>query len=185
MIPRRASRLGFIALVCALGLVSSACKRSGPSDPPGLPLGTAGGDTSADAKVAGLWIESLRNVDAGRVAAQARYPFDFRDTRAAGQKGRCESGVLGDARAMTGVSSCLVADRLLKEDLAANPAPRIVAMSKETLPPWASAWASSVAPGWRLMSAFIHGNTSAFELIVLVGDDGVHGFWQNVSIDPA
>jgi hypothetical protein len=183
MTPCSVARSSVATVAVALAVLCLAsCKRGGP---PGLPLGTAGGDTGADARAAGRWIEGLRAGDAGALAAQAHYPFDLRDTRAAGQKGRCESGVLGDADAMKKGASCLMADALLKGDLAANPAPRIVAMSTSELAPWAKPWAGEIRPGLRLMSVFIHGTSSAYELIVLVGDDGVHGFWENVSIDPA
>ena len=34
------------------------------------------------------------------------------------------------------------------------------------------------------MSTFIHSEKITFEMILLVTDDGVHGVWQNVTVEP-
>lgn len=133
--------------------------------------------------MAARWLASWRAGKPDALIKLARTPFDFRDTRPKPPKG-CKSRSASEQKGVKEVATCLAKDKLLHEDLLANPEPRIVAVSKGTLPGWAEPWAPQLGPAVRPMSVFIHANTSAFEIILLVTADGVRGVWQNVTIEP-
>ena len=61
---------------------------------------------------------------------------------------------------------------------------RIFAVDAGELPPWAKPWANGVRPGLRALSTVGHGEAGAREFVLRVGDDGVHGLWQNVIEEP-
>ena len=86
--------------------------------------------------------------------------------------------------AAASVTSCLAKDETFHADLSATPEPRFAAIDVGSLPPWAKAWAKTIRAGLRPVSTFAHGEAEARELVLLVGDDGVHGLWQNVTVEP-
>ncbi|HSZ82424.1 MAG TPA: pyridoxal-phosphate dependent enzyme [Polyangia bacterium] len=153
-----------------------------PSRPaaPDVPGPTASPGESA---TAARWIAALRQKGTAAITTLARAPFDFRDTRTTLSRG-CGSHVASDPRGVAVVAGCLAKDKDLRATLLANPEPRLFAISKETLPGWAKPWAGGLPPGLRPMSTFIHGDKAAFEMILLVTEDGVHGVWQNVTYEP-
>jgi hypothetical protein len=175
-----------VVVVVPLAAAAPSCKRAGTArDERASPVTASDDATPAELALAARWIDGLRAKDGGALAALARAPFDFRDARTGAPKASCADGVRADAAAVATLASCLVADPLLKKDLAANPAPRIVSTTKDELPPWAKPWAGQVRAGLRPISVFIHGPGSSFELILLVAADGVHAFWQNVFVEPS
>jgi hypothetical protein len=139
--------------------------------------------STGESATATRWMTALRQKGTAAITTLARAPFDFRDTRATLPRG-CGSHVASDPRGIAVVAGCIAKDRDLHATLLTNPEPRLFAVSKETLPEWAKAWAGDVKPGLRPMSTFIHGDKAAFEMILLVTDDGVHGVWQNVTYEP-
>ena len=154
-----------------------AAPRPTPADVPG-PTASAG-----ESATAARWIAALRQKGTSAITTLARAPFDFRDTRTTLPKG-CGSHVATDPRGVAVVAACIAKDKDLHATLLANPEPRLFAASKETLPEWAKPWAGALAPGVRPMSTFIHGDKAAFDMILLVTDDGVRGVWQNVTYEP-
>jgi hypothetical protein len=186
-----------VALLTLLVACSVACQRATPAPtptprPPGpllhlhrrpnpdVPGPTA---SAAETATATRWLAALRQKGTGAITTLARAPFDFRDTRTTLPKG-CGSHVASDPRGVAVVAACIAKDKDLHATLLAYPEPRLFATSKETLPEWAKPWAGALAPGIRPMSTFIHGDKAAFDMILLVTDDGVHGVWQNVTYEP-
>jgi hypothetical protein len=191
--PRRWPK---VAWVVALGALAAplGCKRAEPPAPAPPPAPAAPKPAvpppapavpaeapSADVKAAAAWIDALRERDPGAVLAKTQVPFDFRD---GSRKKRCGARAATTRAAAASVTSCLAKDETFHADLSAMPEPRFVAIDASTLPPWAKAWAKTLAPGLRPISTFIHGDKEARELVLLVGDDGVHGLWQNISVEP-
>jgi hypothetical protein len=148
---------------------------------PTAPAAPAADAPTADTKVAGAWIDALRERDPGAVLAKTQLPFDFRD---GSHKKKCRTRAATTRAAAASVTSCLAKDETFHADLSATPEPRFVAIDASTLPPWAKAWAKTMRPGLRAISSFAHGEKEARELVLLVGDDGVHGLWQNVTVEP-
>jgi hypothetical protein len=188
-IPRR----GFALLAaCAL-----ACQRAAPAPEATVPKVTTPapsprpaahdvpGPTASpgESATAARWMEALRQKGTAAITTLARAPFDLRDTRTTLPRG-CGSHVASDPRGVAVVAGCLAKDKDLRATLLANPEPRLFAISRETLPGWAKPWAGGLPPGLRPMSTFIHGDKAAFEMILLVTEDGVHGVWQNVTYEP-
>ncbi len=188
-----------VALLTLLAACSVACVRASPAPaataptppvaaPPPPPRPAAvdvpGPTASAgESATAARWIAALRQKGTGAITTLARAPFDFRDTRTTLPKG-CGSHVASDPRGIAVVAACLAKDKDLHATLLAYPEPRLFAISRETLPEWAKAWAGALAPGIQPMSTFIHGDKAAFDMILLVTDDSVHGVWQNVTYEP-
>jgi hypothetical protein len=189
-----------VALLTLLAACSVACQRATPSPaaampapqvpaaappPPRPAVADVPGPTASpgESAMAARWIAALRQKGTGAITTLARPPFDFRDTRTTLPKG-CGSHVAADPRGIAVVAACLAKDKDLHATLLAYPEPRLFAISKETLPEWAKAWAGALAPGVRPMSTFIHGDKAAFDMILLVTDTGVHGVWQNVTYEP-
>jgi hypothetical protein len=200
--PRKPSLLrGIVAL--ALFVAPFGCKRddraagvtASPPPAPAVPTPAArppvaatepaGADVSTrDAAVAVVWIDALRERDPGAVLDKTLLPFDFRDAHAGGHRKRCGTRVATTRAAAAGIATCLATDARLHAELSATPEPRFVAIGGDELPPWAKSWGKTIRPGLRALSTFVHGEADARELVLLVGDDGVHGVWQNLSIEP-
>jgi hypothetical protein len=152
--------------------------------PPAAPSpspGVAAEAPSPDAKAALAWIDALRERDPGAVLAKTIVPFDFRD---GSKKKRCGARGAATRAAAATVTKCLAKDETFHADLSATPEPRLVPLDAATLPPWAQAWAQTLPAGVRPISTFVHGETEAREIVLLVGDDGVRGLWQNVIVEP-
>jgi hypothetical protein len=193
---RAIRRLQTVAMLSLLAAGAAACQRAAPPAPPppapgplfhlhrkadpDVPGPTA---SAGETATAARWIAALRQKGTAAITTLARAPFDFRDTRTTLPKG-CGSHVATDPRGVDVVAACLAKDKDLRATLLAYPEPRLFAISKETLPEWAKPWAGDLKPGLRPMSTFIHGDKAAFEMILLVTDDGVHGVWQNVTFEP-
>jgi hypothetical protein len=144
-------------------------------------VGTPVEPPSPDAKAAAAWIDALRERDPSAVLAKTAMPFDFRD---GSKKKRCPPRVATTRAAAAGVTGCLVKDESFHDDLSGTPEPRLIVLDAGSFAPWAKAWAKTIGPGLRAVSTFVHGEREARELVLLVGDDGVHGLWQNVSLEP-
>ncbi|HEX4406771.1 MAG TPA: hypothetical protein VH560_18155 [Polyangia bacterium] len=186
-----------VATVALLAACTLACQRATPAPaaatppvaapPPAArpaPVDVPGPAASAgETATAARWIQALRQKGTAAITTLARAPFDFHDTRTTLPKG-CGSHVASDPRGIAVVAACLAKDKDLHATLLAYPEPRLFAISKETLPEWAKPWAAELTPGLRPMSTFIHGDKAAFDMILLVTDDGVHGVWQNVTFEP-
>jgi hypothetical protein len=188
-----------VAMLTLIAACSFSCQRATPAPaaatptppvaaPPPPPRPAAvdvpGPTASAgESATAARWIEALRQKGTAAITTLARAPFDLRDTRTTLPKG-CGSHVASDPRGVAVVAACFAKDKDLHATLLAYPEPRLFAISKETLPEWARPWADALAPGVRPMSTFIHGDKAAFDMILLVTDDGVHGVWQNVTYEP-
>ena len=111
-------------------------------------------------------------------------PFDFRDASAGTRNKKCGSNAAKTRAAASRIATCLATDARFHAELSATPEPRLVALDAGSLPPWATPWAKTLRPGLRPLSTFVHGEADARELVLLVGDDGVHGVWQNLTIEP-
>jgi hypothetical protein len=199
LVETRSIQRRTVALLTLLTASSFACQRAAPapeaipptpqvppSPPPPRPVvADVSGPTASvgESATAARWMSALRQKGTGAITTLARVPFDFRDTRTTLSRG-CGSHVASDPRGVAVVAACLAKDKELRATLLANPEPRLFAISKETLPDWAKPWANDLAPGQRPMSTFIHVDKTAFEMILLVTDDGVHGVWQNVTYEP-
>jgi hypothetical protein len=177
-------------------LVTLACKREAPASSPPAPIpskpaapaaaSSAGAPATTaaaakDASAAAAWLDALRERDPGALAAKSLLPFDFRDTHA---RGKCGTRAAATRAAATTVTTCLATDPRLHAELSATPEPRLVPLDVGSFPPWAQGWAKTMRPGLRGLSTFVHGEADARELVLLVGDDGVHGIWQNLSVEP-
>jgi hypothetical protein len=180
----------------AVAALASSCEHDAPPPPPppqaapnpkpkpkpvaDVPAPVA---SPGESDVAARWIADLRARRVPKLARAARTPFDFRDSRAKPQKG-CPSGVAATAKAVTAIATCLANDKLLHAALLANPSPRVIAVARETLPDWTRAWSSGLRPELRPLSVFVHDDTSTFEILLLVTDEGVSGVWQRVTLAP-
>jgi hypothetical protein len=180
------------ALVALAAIAAPAgCKRhEPPAAPPAAvapkaaapqPPAAATDAPTADTKAAAAWIDALRERDPGAVLAKTQVPFDFRD---GSRKKKCGTRAATTRAAAASVTSCLAKDETFHADLSATPEPRFIAIDASTLPPWAKAWSKTLRPGLRPISTFVHGEREAREIVLLVGDDGVHGLWQNVTLEP-
>jgi hypothetical protein len=132
------------------------------------------------------WLDALRERDPGALLEKTVLPFDFRDAHpsARSDKKKCGARLAANRAAAQGIATCLATDPRLHADLSGTPEPRLVALDVGELPPWAKPWANAVRPGLRAISTFVHGEGDARELVLLVGDDGVHGLWQNLTVEP-
>jgi hypothetical protein len=192
---RRAWRLRRgVQIVAAFGLAALGCKHEeppppappGPTKPAPAPPPAAAPAVPdappADARAALAWIDALRERDPGAVLEKSLIPFDFRD--AGPRNTKCPTRAAITHALASSVAKCLAKDMNFHADLSATPEPRVVAVDAGALPPWAQGWAKTIRPGLRALSTFVHGETEARELVLLVGDDGVHGLWQNVISEP-
>jgi hypothetical protein len=185
------------AIALLVASMTLGCKHDAPPPEPAQPsavaktqpppaaaapvVGTPAEAPSPDAKAALAWIDALRERDSGTVLSKTFVPFDFRD---GSRKKKCGArGATTRAEAAT-ITRCLAKDESFHADLSATPEPRLVAIDAATLPPWAQPWAKTLGPGVRPISTFVHGEDEARELVLLVGDDGVRGLWQNVIPEP-
>jgi hypothetical protein len=189
--PRRA-RGGALALLAACAALG--CKREAPAAAPAppvaapkttppapAPVGAAPDAPTADTKAALAWIDALRERDPGAVLQKTIVPFDFRD---GSRKKKCGARGAATRSAAATITRCLAKDETFHADLSATPELRLVAIDAGTLPPWAQPWGKTLRPGVRAISTFVHGEDEARELVLLVGDDGVRGLWQNVIPEP-
>jgi hypothetical protein len=180
--------------VVALGLALTAvlaCKREeAPSPPPARPAPPPAAPAAAspaekpspDAKAALAWFDALRERDPGALLEKTALPFDFRDADA--HKKKCGTHLATTKAAAKDVAACLAMDPRFHAELSATPEPRLVTLDGDSFPPWAKPWVKTMAPGLRALSTFVHGEGDARELVVLVGDDGVRGLWQQLTIEP-
>jgi hypothetical protein len=155
-----------------------------PPPPPQPARGVPAEAPTPDMKAALAWLDALRERDPGAVREKSALPFDFRDSRAKAPAKKCRSRVAADKKAVAAVATCVATDARFHTDLSATPEPRIVPLDAGSLPPWAQPWAKTLRPGLRLVSTFVHGEDEARELVLLVADDGVHGLWQKVTVEP-
>jgi hypothetical protein len=156
---------------------ASAPAKAQPAAAPGV----AAEAPSPDMKAALAWLDALRERDPGAVLEKTRVPFDFRD---GSRRKKCGAKGAATRAAAATVTRCLAKDETFHADLSATPEPRLVPIDAATLPPWAQPWAKTLSPGVRAISTFVHGEDEARELVLLVGNDGVHGLWQNVIPEP-
>jgi hypothetical protein len=185
---RRAEQVVLLGLVVAAPF---ACKREvAPAPPPqtappaASPIAaTPAEKPSPDAKAALAWLETLRERDPGALLEKTALPFDFRDADA--HKKKCGTRLAATKAAAKDVATCLALDPRFHADLSATPEPRLIALdAADAFPPWTKSWVKTMAPGLRALSTFVHGESDARELVVLVGDDGVRGLWQQLTIEP-
>jgi hypothetical protein len=137
---------------------------------------------SPDVKTALAWFDALRERDPGALLEKTALPFDFRDADA--HKRKCGTRLAATKAAAKDVATCLAMDPRFHAELSATPEPRLIALDGDAFPPWAKPWVKTMAPGLRALSTFVHGEGDARELVVLVGDDGVRGLWQQLTIEP-
>lgn len=181
---------GAVALPVALGLALACQRGEAPkperappaAPPPPAPVGTPAEKPSPDAKAALTWFDALRERDPGALLEKTALPFDFRDADA--HKKKCGTRLAMTKAAAKDVATCLATDPRFHAELSATPEPRLVALDPGEFPPWAKPWVKTLAPGLRGLSTFVHGEGDARELVVLVGDDGVHGLWQQLTLEP-
>jgi len=178
------------AIALLLACAALACKHEAPPPLPAAPpikappppaVGIPAEAPSADMKAALVWIDALRERDPGAVLAKTVVPFDFRD---GSTKKKCGAKGATTRAAAATVTKCLAKDESFHADLSATPELRLVPLDAAALPPWAQPWAKALSPGVRAISTFVHGEDEARELVLLVGDDGVRGLWQNVIPEP-
>jgi hypothetical protein len=191
---RKRKRLDPRGIALLVACMALGCKHEAPPPPPAAPpvkapppaapqpaAGVPAEAPAADSKAALAWIDALRERDPGAVLAKTVVPFDFRD---GSKKKKCGTKAATTRAAAATVTKCLAKDENFHADLSATPEPRLVPVDAATLPPWAQPWAKALAPGVRAISTFVHGEDEARELVLLVGDDGVRGLWQNVIPEP-
>jgi hypothetical protein len=191
---RKLARLSVVGVVVGLA-TALGCRRAepppsaaaatptatAPAPKPTPAAGTPAPPPSADSKAAAAWIAALRERDPATVLAKTAVPFDFRDGSA---KKKCPPRTATTRAAAAGIMSCLAKDETFHADLSGTPEPRLVEIDAGSLPAWAKAWTKTIRPGLRPISTFVHGEAEAREIVLLVGDDGVHGLWQNVVAEP-
>ena len=155
---------------------------------PAAPDPAASGAPPQDLRAATAWIDALRGRSPAALVKETRLPFDLRNTRrGAGMKpgkAACANRVATNPAGATAIGACLAQDAQLHADLAAMPELRLFEIDPPSFPPWAQPWTKTLRPGLRGLSTFVHGDSDVHELVLLVGDDGVHGLWQNVTQEP-
>lgn len=171
---------------------ASGCTRADASSPAprtftGAPDGAADKakiDASAPADDAATqtalkWLSALRGRDRGLLVRLSGAPFLVRD---ASGNGKCSSLDIDDPSRLESIG-CLVKDNPLHDVLQANPEPDAGPLSPKHLPNWARKWKTDVAPGWNPIGLVVLGKTVSFDLVILVGSDGVHGLFRHTAHD--
>jgi hypothetical protein len=78
---------------------------------------------------------------------------------------------------------CLINDDALRGVLKENPEPDVGPLSAKHLPNWTRKWKADVTPGLRPLGVVLLGHSVSFDLVILVGADGVHGVFKHTAAD--
>ncbi|HXU61788.1 MAG TPA: hypothetical protein VN962_08820, partial [Polyangia bacterium] len=106
-------------------------------------------------------------------------PFVLRD---ASSTGACSKIDIADSSKLDNLN-CLVVDNPLHEVLTLNPEPEPGLVSPKHLPKWARTWKAEVTPELTPVSFVLLGKRASFDLVVLVGTDGVRGVFRYAAGD--
>jgi hypothetical protein len=131
-------------------------------------------------EVAQRWLEALRRASPSLLGEWSRYPFLLHDT---GSEGTCGHGAAADAKQLTQLLSCMLANRALLEELRRSPDAAPSVLKAKDLPTWARRWRNE-APSEATLVLFEiagHGNSSHFVLVVR--DGGVSALWKETVFD--
>ncbi len=131
------------------------------------------------AQVALKWLSLLRRGDRAGLIRQSSVPFVLRD---ASNTGACSVLDITDSSKL-GDLTCLVADDKLREVLVLNPEPEPGLVSPKHLPKWARRWKAEVTSEVTPVSFVLLGKKVSFDLVVLVGADGVRGVFRYAAGD--
>jgi hypothetical protein len=168
---------------CARADAGSPASRTAPGAPDAAadkakPDASAPGDTAAT-QTALKWLAALRQRDRALLVRQSGVPFVVRD---ASGTGACSSLDVTDPAKLDSIG-CLAKDDALHDVLKANPEPDAGPLSPKHLPNWARKWKTEVAAGWNPIGLVVLGKTVSFDLVILVGSDGVHGLFRHTAHD--
>lgn len=136
-------------------------------------------DDAAASQTALKWLSALRQRDRAGLVRQSGVPFVLRD---ASSTGNCSTLDINDSSKLDGIG-CLAKDDALNEVLKANLEPDAGPLSPRHLPNWARKWKTDVAPGWNPIGLVVLGKKVSFDLVILVGGDGVHGLFRHSAHD--
>ena len=136
-------------------------------------------DLATAVKTAGLWLSALRQRDRSGLLQHSGVPFVVRD---ASGNGPCSNLEISDSGKLDSIG-CLVDDGALRAALKENPDPDIGPLSAKHLPNWARGWRADVVAGLRPLGVVLLGHKISFDLVILVGADGVHGVFKHTAAD--
>ena len=189
------ARSSFALLITGVlfGICATGCLRNADASPPTVRLTSsapdAGGDgrpavapapdDTAAAQAALKWLLSLRHRDGATLIRQSGVPFVLRD---ASSNGDCSKLDIADSSKLTSLI-CIVRDDVLHQVLNANPDPEPGLVSPKHLPKWARKWKADVTPELTPVSFVLLGTKASFDLVVLVGADGVRGLFKYAAGD--
>ncbi len=167
---------------------SAACSPATPTQAAPEANGGGSGDAGADGRpsadanapqIALAWLGALRRRDKAALTKHSRLPFVLRDT---GTEGDCTNLDITTPAKLDALK-CLLDDHLLHEDLEDHPRLDADVLSPKHLPNWARKWKKDVAAGLTPVGVLVMGNGDSVDLVLLVGDDGVHGIFKQVEFE--
>jgi len=143
------------------------------------PMAPAPPDLASAVHTAVSWLSALRQRDRTTLLKQSSAPFVIRDESG---KGPCSNVELTDL-AKPDSLGCLADDEILRGVLKENPDPDVGPLSAKHLPNWTRKWKADVRPGVRPLGVVLLGHAASFDLVILVGGDGVHGVFKHAAAD--
>jgi hypothetical protein len=185
--------LTVLTMCSALALAATGCLRNADASAASTAPKSAPRDAGADqrsgvaaaptdaaaAQMALKWLSSLRRRDQAELVRQSGVPFVLRD---ASSTGACSTIDIAESSKLDNLS-CLVSDAPLHEVLVLNPEPEPGLVAPKHLPKWARKWKIEVTPDLTPVSFVLLGKKASFDLVVLVGTDGVHGLFRYAAGD--
>jgi hypothetical protein len=134
--------------------------------------------------LASQWLSALGKRDVQALSRLTRFPFKMHDTSATGD---CENRSAGAPAALGGAVSCLLENDLLLNDLREDSAGRklfVRAIARGNLPSWARRWRSDLPADLQSIWATVVADGVTWDLLLLVGKQGVAGLWKAGWFDP-
>jgi hypothetical protein len=138
-------------------------------------------DGTSQVELARGWLKALERRDLPALAEVTSYPFEVRDS---GREAVCGERNASNRAGLAGAVQCLFDNRELVQALESR-APFVEAGEAASIPNWAERWwQASKHQGLSKVSAGVSNPSSySFDMILLVGPDGVRAFWKSGSLE--
>jgi len=160
----------------------SSTRESSPASPAAVD-GSDGASSptsiAAAELIAGRWLTALRDQDHGVLTTLTAFPFGFQTPSS---KQRCRSGAETPDE-LRSITTCIVADGLLLEELRRADDFHLVALPQGSVPVWARAVQSESNRDRVPVKAFINGDGVTYVFVLLVKRDRVETCIEHVELE--
>jgi hypothetical protein len=131
-------------------------------------------------RIATDWVNALRVGDRAKLQALAVVPFEIEELV---EYPKCKPKRTDKPASVPDTLDCFLSDKLLMEELAAQPEPVTEAVSESELHAWATKLKGGSHPG-QLVQVLLPGNGVSYEFLILTTALGVKRVWKFVEYDP-